>query len=84
MGTIKRSVKQIMITVMKVSGNEMSLKDLSTAVNSEREDVHPSHVRGVLNRDIKLGSKTFTRTSRGRYILTPIMTDSTIGSTENN
>lgn len=75
MRTINRSIKQILISTMMRNKKEMSIKELSIAVNNEREDINPSHIRGVLNRDIKNGSKTFTRTSRDRYILTPMISN---------
>ena len=72
MKTIKKSVKQIIMDLLRENG-EMPLKDISDAVNGAREGLHPSHVRGVLNRDIKNGSKIFKRAGRGKYALQDVV-----------
>jgi len=67
MGTIKKSVKQMVVNFLKEKGSS-NLKSIINYVLSERE-VHAAHVRGVLNDDIRKGSKFFTRDSRGVYSL---------------
>ena len=76
---IKKSVKQLMIELLRVKGS-MFLKDIYINIHSERESVHEAHVRGVLNRDIKNGSKYFQRVERGKYAL---ITAPTIDSIKN-
>jgi hypothetical protein len=66
MRTIKKSVKQLIIALLKEKG-AMSLQDIVNYVISERETINPAHIRGVLNSDIKSGGKFFKRVTRGQY-----------------
>jgi hypothetical protein len=67
MGTIKKSVKQMIINFLEKNG-QSNLKSITNYVLSERE-IHPSHVRGVLNADVKKNGRFFCRDSRGIYSL---------------
>lgn len=68
MGVIKKSVKQMILVYLKEKG-QSTLKDITNYILSERTEIKSSHVRGVLNEDIRKGSKFFTRNSRGIYSL---------------
>ena len=67
MGTIQKSVKQMVVNFLKEKGSS-NLKNIINYILSERE-VHPAHVRGVLNDDIRKGGRFFWRDSRGVYSL---------------
>ena len=82
MGTVKKSVKQMILAYLKEKG-ESSLQDITNYVLSERTEIKSSHVRGVLNDDVRKGSKFFTRSGRGVYSLSVATTDEPVKETTN-
>lgn len=76
MGTVKKSVKQMILAYLKEKG-ESSLQDITGYVLSERTEIKSSHVRGVLNDDVRKGSKFFTRSGRGVYSLSVTKSEET-------
>jgi hypothetical protein len=68
MGSINKSVKWLIYRLLKEKG-ELSLKEIIKYIQLERDGVHVAHIRGVLNSDIKKGSKFFSRVKRGFYTI---------------
>lgn len=66
MGTIVKSVKNMIISYLKENGTS-TLKNIVSSVLLERPEVKTSQIRGVLNDDVRKGGIYFIRDCRGVY-----------------